>query len=113
MYAQFHDVRLFVIAINVVLDVYAVGLWFFAFQRTHRQFCLMLTIAAVGALFLAVVGGAFAYDLAAIKRFDPSNRLYGISYFVVQPLIAVLTIIGQTLLVRSLARADGNTSSGV
>ena len=34
---------------------------------------LLLAFAAVGAFFVGVVGIAFAYDLAGMKRFDPTN----------------------------------------
>jgi hypothetical protein len=113
VYAQFYDVRLFVIAVNVLLDVYSVGLWSFAFVRTRRQFFILLVISSIGALFLALVGGAFAYDFAGMKRFDPANRLYGVTYFLVQPLIALLTIVGQTLLVTWLVHARAHDSPGV
>jgi hypothetical protein len=112
MYAQFHDVRLFVIAVNVLLDVYSLGLWAFGYMRTRRQFFLLLVIASLGALFGSLVGGAFAYDFAGMKRFDPANRLYAVTFFVVQPLIALLTVVGQTLLVMWLVRARASNSHG-
>jgi hypothetical protein len=113
VYAQFYDLRLFVIAVNVLLDVYSLGLWSFAFVRTRRQFFVLLAVCSIGALLLALVGGAFAYDFAGMKRFDPANRLYGVTYFVVQPLVALGTVVGQTLLVACLLRARAHDSRGV
>jgi hypothetical protein len=113
VYTQFYEVRLVVLALAVLLDLYAVGLWLFAFVRTRQWFCLLLAFCAAGALLFTLVQGAFAYDFLAMKRFDPANRLYGFSYFVLQPVIAVLTIIGETLLVIWLARPRAKNPSEV
>ena len=110
MYAQYYYIRLIVLAVLVVLDMYAAGLWCFAYVRTALPFCLVLALASLGALFGAVIATAFAYDLAGIKRFDPANIIYGFSFFVLQPLVALVTIVGQTWLVTWLIRAKAGKS---
>ena len=75
----------------------------------HCHFCLLLVVSSVGALFVAIIAAAFAYDLAGVKRFDPGNVIYGFSFFV-QPLVALLAAAGQTCLVVWLLRAHRSKS---
>ncbi len=99
MYAQYYYIRLIVLALSVTLDLYSAGLWSFAYIRTTLPFCLVLVVSSVGALLVTLVAAAFAYDLAGVKHFDPGNIIYGFSFFVVQPLVALLAAAGQTWLV--------------
>ena len=108
MYAQYYYIRLLVLAVLVALDVYSTGLWSFAYVRTAMPFCLVL--ASFGALFGAVIATAFAYDLAGLKRFDPANIIYGFSFFMVQPFVALVAVFGQTWLVIWLIRAKASKS---
>src|SRR5881227_3901961 len=98
MYAQFYYIRLVVDAITIAVDLIAIGVWSYAWMRIGSLSFLLLALASVGAFFLALVGTAFAYDFTAMKRFDPHNVVYGFSWFVVQPCIAVIAITGQILL---------------
>ena len=104
MYAQYYYIRLIVLALSVALDLYSAGLWSFAYIRTALPFCLVLVVTSVGALLVTLVAAAFAYDLAGIKRFDPGNIIYGFSFFLLQPLVTLLTAAGQTWLVIWLIR---------
>jgi len=113
MYTQFYHIRLIVTVVGLAVDLYSVGLWSVAFMRTGRRFFVLLAMASADALFLSLVGTAFAYDLAGMKRFDPGNILYGFSCFVAQPVVALLTVVGQTLLVRWLLQTHGHKSRGV
>jgi hypothetical protein len=113
VYAQYYYIRLIVLAVLVLLDVYSAGLWSFAYVRTALPFCLILALASLGALFGAVISTAFAYDLAGMKRFDPTNIVYGFSFFVVQPFVALLAVGGQTWLVVWLIRAKASKSPEV
>ena len=90
--------------------MYSAGLWFFAYVRTALPFCLVLALASLGALFGAVIAAAFAYDLASMKRFDPANIIYGFSFFVVQPFVALIAVVGQTWLIAWLIRAKASKS---
>jgi len=110
VYAQYYYIRLVVLAVLVLLDVYLAGLWSFAYVRTALPFCLVLALASFGALFGAVIATAFAVDLAGIKRFDPANVIYGFSYFVLQPFVALVAVVGQTWLVIWLTRAKASKS---
>jgi hypothetical protein len=110
VYAQYDYIRLVVLAVLILLDVYAVGLWSFAYVRTALPFCLVLALASFGALFGAVIATAFAYDVAGMKRFDPANIIYGFSFFVVQPFVALVAVLGQTWLVIWLIRAKASKS---
>jgi hypothetical protein len=96
-----------------LLDVYSTGLWSFASVRTTLPFCLVLALASFGALFGAVIAAAFAYDLAGMKRFDLANIVYGFSFFLVQPLVALLAVVGQSWLVIWLIRANTSKSQGI
>ena len=100
-------------AVSVTLDLYSAGLWSFAYVRTALPFCLLLVVSSVGALFVAIIAAAFAYDLAGVKRFDPGNVIYGFSFFVVQPLVALLAAVGQTWIVVWLVRAHRSKSDGI
>jgi 4-hydroxybenzoate polyprenyltransferase len=108
VYAQYYYIRLVVLAVVVLLDVYSAGLWSFAYVRTALPFCLVLALASFGALFGAVIATAFAYDLAGMKRFDPAKIIYGFSFFVVQPFVAMVAVVGQTWLVIWLIRANAS-----
>jgi heme/copper-type cytochrome/quinol oxidase subunit 3 len=110
VYAQYYYIRLIVLGVLVLLDVYGSGLWFFAYVRTALPFCSVLALASLGALFGAVIATAFAYDLAGIKRFDPANIIYGFSFFVIQPFVALVAVVGQTWLVICLIRAKASKS---
>ncbi len=113
MYAQYYYIRLLVLALLILLDVYSAGLWSFAYVRTALPFCLVLALASFGALFGAVIATAFAYDLAGMKRFDPANIIYGFSFFVVQPFVALVAVVGQSWLVIWLIRAKASKSHGI
>jgi len=99
VYAQYYYIRLIVLAVSLLVAVYSTGLWSFAYVRTGLLFCMPLVIASVGAFFVALVGAAFAFDLAGMKHLDPANIVYGFSFFVVQPCVALLTVLGQTWLI--------------
>jgi hypothetical protein len=71
---------------------------------------LVLALASFGALFGAVIATAFAVDLVGIKRFDPANVIYGFSYFVLQPFVALVAVVGQTWLVIWVIRAKASKS---
>jgi hypothetical protein len=94
----------------IVIDLYSVGLWAYAWVRFGSLSCLLLAIASVGALFLALVAAAFSFNLAGMKRFDPTNIIYGFSYFVLQPSVALAAVIGQTLFVMWVVRNRGKNS---
>jgi hypothetical protein len=99
VYAQFYSIRLIVVVLMILIDLYSVGLWTYTWTRFGSSSCLLLALASVGASFLALVAAAFPFDLAAMKRFDPTNIVYGFSYFVLQPLVALAATFGQTLFV--------------
>ena len=113
MYAQFYSIRLIVVALMILINLYSVGLWTYAWRRFGSLSCLLLALASVGACFLALVAAAFAFDVAGMKRFDPENILYGFSYFVLEPLVAVAAIVGQTLFVIWVVRHRGRNSQGL
>lgn len=113
MYAQFYNIRLLVDAVIIGVNLYSIGLWIYAWMRFGSLSFMVLAVASVGAFFLALVVAAFAYDVAGMKRLDPTHILYGFSYFVVQPCLALTTIIGQTLLVRWLIRTRTSDSPRV
>jgi hypothetical protein len=110
VYAQFYSIRLIVAVLMIVIDLYSVGLWTYAWMRFGSLSCLLLALASVGALFLALVAAAFSFDLAGMKRFDPTNIVYGFSYFVLQPLVALAATVGQTLFVIWVVRHRGRNS---
>ena len=113
MYAQFYSIRLIVAVLMIVIDLYSVVLWTYAWMRFGSLSCLLLAIASVGALFVALVAAAFSFNLAGMKRFDPTNIVYGFSYFVLQPSVAVAAVIGQTLFVMWVVRNRGKNSKGI
>jgi 4-hydroxybenzoate polyprenyltransferase len=78
-------------------------------MRFGSSSCLLLALASVGALFLALVAAAFPFDLPGMKRFDPTNIVYGFSYFVL-PLAALAATFGQTLFVIWVVRYRGRNS---
>ena len=88
----------------ILIDLYSVSLWTYAWMRFGSLSCLLLALASVGALFLALVAAAFPFDLAGMKRFDPTNIVCGFSYFVLQPLAALAATVGQTIWVVSTSR---------
>jgi hypothetical protein len=96
----------------ILINLYSVGLRTYAWMRFGSLSCLLLAIASVGAFFLSLVAAAFAFDVAGMKRFDPTNILYGFSYFVLQPLVALAATIGQTLFVIWVVRDRGRNSHG-
>jgi hypothetical protein len=113
VYAQFYSIRLIVAVLMIVIDLYSVGLWTYAWMRFGSLSCLLLAIASVGALFVALVAAAFSLNLAGIKRFDSTNLVYGFSYFVLQPSVALAAVIGQTLFVMWVVRNRGKHSEGI
>ena len=110
MYAQFYLVRLFLAGVFILADLYLLGLWTFAFVRTGKNFFLLLAISIAGAVFVGIINAAFAYDLPGIKRFDPSNILYGAAFFVLQPFVLLLAIVGQTMFVKWILRSAPRAS---
>jgi hypothetical protein len=113
VYAQFYSIRLIVAALMILIDLYSVGLWTYAWTRFGSLSCLLLALASVGALFLALVAAAFSFDLAGMKQFDPPNIIYGFSYFVLEPAVALAAVVGQTLFVIWVVRDRGRNSRGV
>jgi hypothetical protein len=93
-----------VAGILIAGNLYAFILWTFTFMRTGLRASLLLAIVSVVYVFLAIVAVAYAYDLQLMKRFDPSSFLYGICYFVVQPLSLLFMLVGETALVLWIIR---------
>jgi hypothetical protein len=103
MYTQFYGIRLLVAAALILGGLYALGLWCFAFIRTSFAFFLLLAISSAGSLFLGLINAVYAYNLSAMRELDPLNVIYG-SFLVLQPVVLLLSLIGQTILVRWLLR---------
>jgi hypothetical protein len=103
MYAQFYSIRLCVAVVLILGNLYALALWCFAFVRSTFSFFVLLAVSSAGALFLGLINTAYAYNLSAIKQVDPLNIIYG-SFLLLQPVVLLLALTGQTILVRRFLR---------
>jgi hypothetical protein len=83
-----------------VANIYLMCLWIFAAIRT-RLLCFMILActASLWALF-SIVAALLSFDPAIIRFLDPTfYRLFRIWFFVIQPFVACVGLVGSTLVV--------------
>jgi uncharacterized membrane protein len=99
MYAQFYFLRLAVLLVTGFGTAYLITLWVYALIRTKLRFLGWFIVANAGGLVITILSAAYAYNLAAMKRVDPSNILYGL-FLASEPIVLLISITAQTTLVR-------------
>jgi hypothetical protein len=107
--------RLFLAASDLLLSVYAVGLWSFALRRTRLRFLRILVLTNVVFLVVHVIHviivcaeDRLKFDVFGIYGFATLSHIL----YVVGPITYTTTLIGFTIMVRWMLRVRAAEAAG-
>jgi hypothetical protein len=98
----------------VCIDIYAVGLWWFAVKRTHLPFFRLWLAVGVAYLLFSVLHVIITLCEERLKTDIFGFHAYynfGHVLYVVRPFISVFSLIAATLMVRWVVRTHSHESA--
>ena len=98
----------------LIVDIYALGLWWFAFRHSGLPFFRLLVVAGVIYLFFGVLHVVIACAEDRLRTDVFGYHAYYVftdAMYIIRPLFSILALVGYTLMVRWILRSRATTEA--